>query len=194
MSHTSLLIALLVLVFASMTLYFPLNRGRAKYFFESPLDRYVPFIPQFIIPYLALVPFIVTGLVAALFTPAASELYLALIIGVLSGSFTRYFVHSGIHQPEIRKRDLYNRLVHWLYVNDDRAHTFPSSHVLISITMSYYLAVAFPQLLVLICLVGILIAGSTVFVKQHYLVDVLGGLAFATAAIYATSLLVPFVR
>jgi membrane-associated phospholipid phosphatase len=194
MTHTSLLVALLVLVFASMTLYFPLNRGRARYFFESPLDRYIPFIPQFIIPYLALVPFIVTGLIAALFTPVAPELYLALIIGVLSGSFTRYFVHSGIRQPEIRKRDFYNRLVHWLYVNDDRAHTFPSSHVLISITMSYYLAVAFPQFMFLIWTVGILIAGSTVFVKQHYIVDVLGGLAFATVAVYLTSSVISFVR
>lgn len=187
------LIALLALVLASMYLYFPLNRGRAKYFLESPLDRRIPFVPAFIIPYFALVLFIPAGLTIALSSPLAVPLYLALIIGVLLGSFVRYFIHGGIRQPEIRRKDLCSRLVHWLYRHDDRAHTFPSSHVLISLTMSYFLAAAFPPYAWLIWLIGAFIAVSTLFVKQHYLVDVIGGAAFAIVAIYAAGLIIPFV-
>ena len=191
--HTIPLIALLVLVFASLSLYFPLNRGHARYYLESPLDRMIPFCPAFILAYLALIPALLVGLFAVLLTPYAQALYLALIIGVLTGSFVRYFVHSGIRQPRIRRKDIYDRLVHWLYRHDDRAHTFPSSHVLIAVTMSYFLALAFPGFAIIIWALGICIAVSTLFVKQHYLVDVLGGAVFAILAIYLTGLIMPFV-
>lgn len=187
--HLFLLSAFLGLALASMLLYFPLNRGRARYFLESPLDPLIPFVPSFIYPYLLLIPFILIGLGLVFPTPYAEPLYLALILGVLAGSLTRFFVHSGIRQPEIRGKDLANRLVHWLYRHDDRAHTFPSSHVLISLIMSHYLALAFPAWAAGIWTLGGLIAVSTVFVKQHYALDVVAGAAYAVVAVHLANLL-----
>ena len=191
MESNLLLALLLALAIASMLLYFPLNRGRARYFIESPLDRVIPFIPVFIFPYFAFIPFIIVGLIVGVASVFAPQFLLALIIGVLAGSFVRYFVHSGIRQPEIRRTNPSNKLVHWLYRNDDRAHIFPSTHVLISMIMSYYLALAYPGYAIPIWMIGATIASSTVFVKQHYLVDVIGGLIFAFFAIYATHLILP---
>lgn len=189
--HDPVLLVLLVLVLCSMYLYFPLNKGRARYFLESPLDRFIPFEPAFIFVYFALAPLIALGLLCALTTPFAVPLYLTLIVGVLGGSLIRFFVHSGIRQPEIRRRDLASRLVHWLYLHDDRAHTFPSSHVLISVIMSYFLALAYPGWAVAIWSAGILVALSTMFVRQHYVVDVVGGAGMAIVAIYVTGLILP---
>jgi membrane-associated phospholipid phosphatase len=184
-------LALMLLALASMLLYFPLNKGRARYYFDSPLDRRIPFLPMFIYPYLSFFPFIVVGLAAALPLPVAPQMYLALIVGVLAASLTRYFVRGGVHRPGIRGSALTLRLVRWLYQSDDRAHTFPSSHVLISMTMSYYLALAFPGFAAVIWAVGCTIAVSTVFVKQHFVFDVLGGLAFALIAVQVAGLLLP---
>ncbi len=189
MTRGMLLIALLVLVLASFSLYIPLNRGRAKYYLATSLDARIPLMPAFIVAYLALMPFVGFALIVALRTPYAAPLYLALIIGVLGASLTRYFIHGGIRQPEIRRRDVFSRLVHWLYRHDDRAHTFPSSHVLISLTTGYFLALAFPLWAFPIWIAAGLIALSTLFVKQHYLVDVVGGAAFAVAAIYCAGLI-----
>ncbi len=187
----TLLLAFLSL--ASMGLYFPLNKGHARYFLMSSFDEKIPFLPIFIWPYLSLFPFIFIGLFIAFSQPIAPALYLALIIGVLSGSLVRYFVHSGIRQPRIRRHDVSSRLVHWLYRCDDRARTFPSSHVLISIIISYFLALAFPVYALSIWVIGLLITVSTVFVKQHYLIDVAGGLFFVIGAIWVTHMLLPYI-
>ncbi len=189
MTRDVLLLALLALVIASMYLYFPLNRGRAKYYFMSALDRQIPFVPEFIFPYFGLFPFVGVALIRMFETPYAEALYVALIFGLLAGSLTRYFIKGGIRQPEIRRNDVSSRLVHWLYRHDDRAHTFPSTHVLMALTVAYFCALAFPAYAPLIWTVGTLVALSTLFVKQHYLADVIGGAAYAVAAIYVSGLI-----
>ena len=186
-------VELLVLAVLSMMLYFPLNRGHARYYFESPVDAHLPFIPCFIFPYLALFPGIVLVLALMLVSPYAPQFYLALIVGVLAGSLTRYFVHSGVHRPEVRGTGVCKQLVHWLYQRDDRAHTFPSSHVLISLIAGYYLSLAYPAWAALAWAGALFIASSTMFVKQHFVFDVLGGLVFAVVAIHFAGLLLPVV-
>lgn len=186
--HT-LTFALAILAAASLLLYFLINRGHARYYFETAFDRGIPFTPIFIVPYIAFIPFVVFAILATFTTPIAVPFYLALILGGLATSFTRYFVHCGIRQPRIRRADVYDRLIHWVYRHDDRAHTFPSAHVFTSVIVSYFLALAFPPYLFPIWAFGILIVLSTMFVKQHYLVDVVGGIVYATAAIYLAQIL-----
>ena len=181
---------LLACAATSALMYFVVNRGRAQHFMESPIDRRIPFIPEFIIPYLAFIPLVTLAFALAFPTPWAVPFYLALIMGTLAGTLIRFFLRWGIRQPQIRREDVYDRLIHWLYRHDDRAHTFPSSHVLISTVASYYLALMFPPYALGIWAVGALVALSTLFVKQHYVIDVLGGVAFAAGAIYLTSLIV----
>ncbi|MDE2498583.1 MAG: phosphatase PAP2 family protein [Alphaproteobacteria bacterium] len=187
------LILLALLSLASVCLYFVVNRGHARYYLETPLDRIIPFHPAFIVPYLSFLPLVPASLAVLYATPVAAKFYVALIIGSLSGSVVRFFIHAGMHQPRIRRRDAADWAVHWMYRHDARAHTFPSTHVLVTVVTCYFASAAFPVWAAVIWAYGSLIVLSTLMVKQHYLIDVFGGIAFAAAAIYLAQALVSVV-
>ncbi len=173
-----------LLALGGIVLFALLDRGHAKYYLETPLDRLIPFRPAFIIPYLSFLLLVPASFAVLFVTPVAAAFYTALVIGSLAGSLARYLIRAGIRQPRIRRHDLSDRLVRFVYRHDDRAHTFPSVHVLVTTVMAYFVSAAFPAWAILIWAWGILVIVSTLFVKQHYLIDVFGGIAFAAAAIY----------
>ena len=96
---------------------------------------------------------------------------------VLAGLFW-YFIPNGVKRPKILKTDIFSRLTAYIYRFDNDTSGFPSAHVFVTLICSHFLFLGFPQQSVLIWSINFLICISTVFVKQHYVLDILGGIIF----------------
>mgnify|MGYP001561183422 FL=1 len=169
---------LLTIVIATGLLYFPLNRRKSKYYWESKIDRKIPLIPIFIIPYIYLFfPYVALGFVFLWNTAVVTNFLESFIVANILADIIWYLFPNGVRRPEIKVTGFWEKIVKKLYKIDKfDTNGFPSSHVYCSSITTWYLILAFPQYWLLFLVVGISIIFSTLFVKQHYVVDVVGGL------------------
>lgn len=183
----------MVLAIAGLFLYFPTNRIKApgRWFFQDTwLDKFIPLVPYFVIPYVAYYPYTVATLILMWGTPYAAEFYTCFAIAGWSAALFWYFFPAGILRKHHISPDIFSRMIIWLYENDHENNTIPSSHVFHAIICSYFLALAFPGFTLAFAVVGFLIAISTVLVKQHHAADILGGIVWALTSIFLANVLV----
>lgn len=175
--------ALLVIALFGISLWGPLNRRHARHYWKTALDRRVPFLPIFVVPYVSLFPFVIFAFVILFFTPLAEAFYGSMIAASFSAALFWYFFPTGFRHPQHIGQGRLRRVLKEIYRHEGSANAFPSSHVYLSVVSGYYLAAAFPVFGVLAWAVALCIAVSTVFVRQHELVDILGGAFWAAASI-----------
>lgn len=148
---------------------------------KTRLDSYIHYNSLFVIPYVLLFPYLVLPLFL-LETHYLRGYLLSTTIANCLASVIWYFFPNGVsREPRIENTGVLNRLMNYIYKHDGDTNGFPSGHVFMSTIISYYLFLqqGFFGYIVL----GFLIAISTVFTKQHYVVDILGGLVMAVIAI-----------
>lgn len=151
---------------------------------NSPIDDMIPFIPIFIIPYLLWFVYVAGSAVYFIFASQRDfvKLMSFLIIGMTIYLIICYIFPNGLYnfRPDSLDADSpFAGLVAWLYSTDTSTNVFPSIHVYNSIGVhvainksdrikSRLLKNASLVLCILICL-------STILLKQHALIDVIGG-------------------
>lgn len=156
------------------------------YIIHTWLDDWIPFNEYFVIPYLLWFPYV--GGVILYFFLHSKEDYYRLCTCLFTGMTLSLAICTVFHNgTDLRvavdpDRNLCARLVAFLHQADTSTNVFPSIHVFNSIMV--HTAVVKSQrfrrgtrmaslvLAVLICL-------STVFLKQHSVVDVMGGMLMA---------------
>ena len=174
MNKTILLVTFLLV----KSIYLPLNKRKSKYYWKIKFDYSIPFIPIFIIPYLGYFIFIISTIILLWNTKYINNFFITYIISyILSGLFW-YFVPNGVKRPVIVKKDIFSRLTRIIFKYDNDTNGFPSAHIFATLICSYFLYFAFPENLLVNLSVTFLISISTVFVKQHYVLDILGGIIF----------------
>src|SRR5690606_3531583 len=97
-----------------------------------------------------------------------------------------FLVPNGVSRPALSitsSRDYFRRLINTIYSHDGDTNGFPSGHVFITLICSWYIGVDAPQLIVPVVLMALLISFSTIFTKQHYVIDILGGIGVALLSI-----------
>lgn len=176
-----------------MLLYFPTNwvKSPGRWFFHDTwFDAYVPLVPYFIIPYLALFPYMLATVYLVWATPYAETFFTSVAIAAWSAAFVWYFFPAGILRKREIGPDFFSQMIVWIYEHDQENNTFPSSHVFYAIMCSYFLALAYPAFTLLFTVIGFLIAISTVLVKQHHLADIVGGILWAAGSIWIARIFV----
>ncbi|MBU6214894.1 phosphatase PAP2 family protein [Patescibacteria group bacterium] len=178
------ILALAMLAIVSLYLFFLVNSSDGP-IRQSRYTRYIPFVPAFIVPYLGLFPYVAFSMLVLLFfTPVAARLYVSLIFSSLVATLIWYFMPSKIDdRPEFAPNGLLTRTIAWMYRVDPGGNSTPSSHAYTAILCSYYLTFAFPLHNVLIWSCGATIVGSTLFVKQHHISDLIAGSFLAAVSI-----------
>jgi len=164
---------------------------RNDYDFYTATDALIPFIPEFIWIYHTLIPVVLFTTIILIkrkdcfFTSYISCLLAAVSLLIFYFLFPAYYPRGGL----IEEVTISEWLVNWTRIIDDANNTFPSSHVTFSwlmflsvincdfakkydIVKNFYMAWA------------ILVAVSTLFLKQHFIVDVGSGLILASACYY----------
>lgn len=170
------------------------SRSGAVHIINIPLDNKIPFIEVFIIPYL-LWFFYVTYFIIFFLRRDLTEYYrmgsflasgmtVFILISILfpNGLFLRPNLYS------LQRNNIFIKLVESIYRKDTSTNVFPSIHVFnsvgIMLSAHYKRAKMYfsKTQLFITDAIGILIIASTVFIKQHSVVDVVG--AFVMAYIF----------
>lgn len=171
-------------------LYFPLNdlKGSANNLVTA-LDQYIPFNQYFIIPYFSWYVLLYVMPLWLLFRDR--KLYRRVLFSVSLGMLVSYgifyFFQTTVQRPVIIEGDVFSVLVSYLYSVDKPYNAFPSIHSLTSFI--YFLAgyrIREYNLGVALVIQGLSLAiiASTLLIKQHVILDVMGGVILG-GAVYA---------
>ncbi|MCX7708489.1 MAG: phosphatase PAP2 family protein [Clostridia bacterium] len=176
-------LVLLLLTMPCINIFYGLlnNPDRGVKSLVTDIDRGVPFIKAFVIPYLFWIVFIFIILIYLLIKDEKTFVRTILTIDVcLVFCFTiYYFFQTTVPRPVVDGSDLLSRLVNTVYYYDQPFNCFPSIHCL----TSYIMIKAISQSNIrnrinfsIITLISVLIILSTMFIKQHVVLDAISAI------------------
>lgn len=183
---------ILLYTFIYLIIFFYLEQNiKVTHIIEFQLDHYIPFIEIFIIPYLLWFAYVAVAVAYFLFFGNIGEYY-RLICNLFLG-MTVFLIVSAVFpngldlRPQTFARDnIFTDMVRVLYASDTSTNVVPSIHVYNSICV--HIAVAKSSLLqkkkyivTSSLILMILIILSTMFLKQHSILDVISGIVMAAA-------------
>jgi membrane-associated phospholipid phosphatase len=186
-------LALAVAVYFTDEIYFLLNHGPAVLNLRTPLDDAIPVVPEFVIPYVSLNPYVYATLIILLLlrTRIFQSTALAMLGAWLVSYLFYYFLQSEMIRPVLTGTDVFTQMIRAVYAGDNPYNCFPSLHTSISTIMAVAWYRFDRRAGIAAGVWTALIVASTVLIKQHYLADVLGGLIVAFAAAWVAGKLVP---
>lgn len=176
------------------SLYFLLNHTSGQaYDLTTWLDRNIPFVKYFVLPYMLWYPVVILSLIWLLWRHP--RLYITTLTSCLTGLLVSYSIflvaQTTTPRPLITGNDLFSRIVLTVYQVDNPYNSFPSIHVLVSFILLLAMAMARikystsgPAITWFVQVLAILIILSTLFIKQHTLADVAGGIIIGWALFY----------
>lgn len=177
-------ILLAVGVYFTSQIYYALNHGPAVINLHTALDSAIPVVPIFVIPYDSLQPYIYATLILFLFFRSKyfQSACLAMItVWFISYAFY-YFLQSEVIRPVLTGTDTFSKMVMNVYAGDNAYNDFPSLHTSLSTILAIHWVKVNRPLGILLSIWTALIVASTLLVKQHYIADMIFGLALAFAA------------
>ena len=175
----SLLLA--VGVYFTSQIYDLLNHGPAVLNLHTALDSAIPVVPVFVVPYNSLQPYIYATLILFLLlrTKYFQSACLAMItVWFISYGFY-YFLQSEVIRPVLTSTDVFSKAVMNVYAGDNQFNDFHSLHTSLSTILALHWVRVNKTLGIILSIWTALIVASTLFVKQHYIADMLFGLALA---------------
>lgn len=161
--------------------------ARPLHTMEIWLDRVIPFNEYFIIPYIVWGPCIFLSFVFFFFKNR--DAYYRMIICSVIGHIVCYAFYmtyqTYVPRPFITDDTIFLKLVHYIYSNDQPVNCFPSIHVLTTYMMmrAFHWEKLSKKVAWIPQFIGLSIILSTVFVKQHVVIDVAGGIVLGEAMI-----------
>lgn len=151
---------------------------------DGPLDFAIPFVPGFVFAYVSWYPLMIGMTFYLLFRDrrAFVEYGWMVILGFTASLATFFVLPSAQNlRPALMGSGLAQRLLRGIYMVDTNTNVFPSMHVvgtLAAVCAAYRTPALRPAARRGIVLLGLMINVSTLLVKQHALLDVLGGIAY----------------
>ena len=180
----------IILAFISYEIFNKATYSYQPLIMKGWLDEKIPVISIFVIPYLSF------HLLAALVVPLLSlkignyKAFLVNGIAIIAGQIcldvAYFFFQTQVPRTPVPGNSPFDWvLVHLVYGNDQPLNGFPSNHVtwsVISIIALWRLRSRSPKTSWILITWFLLILPATVFVHQHYLIDIYGGIfvAFST--------------
>lgn len=164
--------------------YDALNHGPYVLFLRTPVDDLIPVIGPFAVPYVSLRPFIYASALlfllfrARIYRSAALSMTITLLI-----SYAFYgLAQSYIERPVLTGTDVFSQMIREVYASDQPYNDFPSLHASLSTIFAIHWWRVDRRIGVAVAIWAALIVVSTVFVKQHYVADMVAGVLLAFVA------------
>ena len=176
----------LIIILIVLALYFPVNRlthGGVQTLL--PIDKLIPLYPPAVVPYLFGDLLIVGFPIWAAFKarPGEFEAYTISILLVAIVSYLVYLVFpTFVTRPEISSTDVFSKMLEFIYQSDRAYNTNPSGHTFYTLLAFLYLGRWKPRYRPIGIVVTVLILASTLLTRQHYVLDLVSGLALAILA------------
>ena len=157
--------------------YWTLNNAqRGVYDLTTDIDRSLPLIKIFIIPYMTLWFFLAFCFAYLCFKnrKVYYKIMITLVLCYIVAFITYYFFQTAITRPLVTGNDILSKMIIFTYNSDEPYNCFPSIHVITT-----YLAIkginatnATKSIKIPVSILGFLIIISTEFVKQHVIMDI----------------------
>ncbi len=147
---------------------------------KLPLDDSIPLIPIFILPYylfgiVIFLPFLFSWKSKDTFYKVSLSFFWTSSIANLI-----YLVYpTYVLRPDIDGNDLLSAMIRFIYFVDGPTNLFPSGHVAFSLLANLVIFEMHKKTALWMLPLTFFIVVSTVFVKQHYTLDILGGIVLA---------------
>ena len=176
----------LIIILIVLALYFPVNylaHGGVQ--LSLPIDKLIPLYPPSVIPYLlGDILFIGFPIWAALrVKPREFEAYAVSILFATLVSYFAYLVFpTFVIRPEIASTDVFSKVLVIIYQTDKAYNAAPSGHTFYSVLYCLYLSRWKPNYRPIWIVVTLVILASALLTKQHYVMDIVFGLALAILA------------
>ncbi|MCC6147254.1 MAG: phosphatase PAP2 family protein [Anaerolineaceae bacterium] len=182
---------LLLIPLLIQSFYFPLNRlssGGVRP--EIPLDHLIPVWPVWAVPYLLVIYLWVGGYIWAAMA-MEDELFKVLLISsiaaILAGQISYALFPTYVERPLVTGHDWAADLLRYVYAHDGLYNALPSGHAYLSTVMTLVWMRWKPRLSWAWLLFLGVVLFSTLFTKQHYLLDVVAGILVGVAAVRLSS-------
>ena len=179
-----LAVGLGVAVVLLFQLYTPLNRGPSRWIPKTPLDDAIPLVTPMVVPYLSIYPFALFTAFALWRTSArlVNSALLATVLTLLASYVVYLVAQTYVARPSVEGTDIFSTLLRTVYASDQPYNAFPSLHVGLSTVLAIHWIWSGRRFRAWPAAWCGVIACSTVFIHQHYLADLVGGLAVGSAA------------
>ena len=139
------------------------------------IDDVIPFKAVFSLPYMYWFAFL--SVVLLYFAIVDAKNYFRLLASVITGMcicfIIFYLFPTTVPRPNVVGNDVLSRLVRYIYSTDNPYNCFPSIHVLDAFLPALFLCKFNKNMIVKVVAVVsfVAITLSTVFIKQHYVLD-----------------------
>jgi len=155
-----------------------------RYITHSVIDDHIPFLKIFVVPYIIWFFYITYGVIFTGLHDKKAFYRLLIHLGAGMGiAYTIYMIFpNGVDlRPIITKNDVFSNLVKYIYATDTSTNVCPSVHVINSMAVTSALLNSKDfgtkrSLTIGAFILNVLICLSTVFIKQHSIIDVVCGL------------------
>jgi len=176
-------LGMMILVAAVASLYFPLNQMLSGGFnLSTPLDAWVPLWPVWVVPYLLCPPAWVIALIWAAWK-MDEQLFRSFISAglfiLLSAAMFFYIFPTYVQRPILTGTGWAAQLLQMVYRNDGAYNAFPSGHVYQTSLFCLFYNRLYPNHPWVWIGIVVIVVLSTLFTRQHYLIDPFGGVAIA---------------
>ncbi len=164
-------------------------KGKYHYDFTTKLDNQVPFAKEWVVIYLGCYIFWIINYI--LITREGKEKWFRftfadILSRLICGIFFVIMPTTNI-RPVVVGNDMFSSMMRFVYYMDQPSNLFPSIHCLVSwfcfvgIRNSKKVPLWYK---VFSCIFAILVCLSTQFTKQHYFIDIIGGILIAEICYY----------
>jgi len=152
------------------------------------IDLKIPLIKEFIVIYNSWYPFILVSILSFMAKEKTLfvESVMAVILGNILALLTFILYQTIVPRPSITGSDIFSKLLLMTYGVDNPYNGFPSLHVIATVIVVIAMFRSRKKRIYKVAslIFGILILLSTLFVKQHVLLDVYSGIIYG-AVVYS---------
>jgi len=178
---------LILLIIGAQCLYTLTNRVmHGGWLPKTFLDNYIPLWPVWVVPYVLVdVIWIIFSLIAA--WKMEERLFRVYVIASLAIIIPSMFIFvlfpTYVERPVVPGTDWASSLLRLLYWSDHANNALPSGHMYFAILLAYFVTRWKPRLFWFAVLMVIMVICSTLFTRQHYVLDLVAGAFIAAAGI-----------
>jgi len=169
---------LLILVSFILLMYFIFNMPHDElHILKIALDNQIPRLPIFTIPYLFFIPWSWGVLTYSWYSSRSFHqlAYSFIIINLVA--FLIYFTfQTYVPRDQITSHDFFSNVLQLIYNNDRPYNGFPSLHSSLSTSIATYFVCKESKWSWMAILIAAVIVISTLFVKQHFILDAVSGI------------------
>lgn len=186
----------MILIFIMNSMYWIIgeNTSTTRTLVTS-LDRAIPFVKEFIVPYVMWYPMVPLVFLYICIKDKRNycRLIISMAVGLVISYITFIFFQTTVPRPELVGNDIFTDVIRLLYNADKPLNCFPSIHVMNCVLMIEGVWTTKKKnikIAIGTTIISVFIILSTLFIKQHVVLDGVFGAAIAIATFTMANLFI----